>query len=44
MGNIIIDFLNLRRVDKGTLYANRFTAIQVEHVATTYQLLSPRLV
>ena len=39
IGYELVDALHLRCIDKCTLYANGFSAIQIEHITTTYQLL-----
>ena len=38
----LVDALHLWCVDKGTLYTYRLAAVQIEHVASTYQLLCAR--
>ena len=40
----LVDALHLWCVDKGTLYTYRLAAVQIEHVASTYQLLCARTV
>jgi len=40
----LVDALHLRSIHEGTLYTDRLAAVEIQHVASSYQLLGTRSV